>query len=405
MTVAVIITLCVLLLIAYIFDISSKYTRIPSVILLLMLGWGVKQGMHTFGIAITDLSRLLPILGTIGLVLIVLEGSLELELNTSKTPMIKKSLTSAFFPIMALTFGTAYLFHIIGGHSLKVSIINAIPLAVISSSIAIPSVRNLSSYNREFVTYESSLSDIVGVLFFNFMLMNEVISLGSFGTFSLELLVMIAVSLIATIILSFLMNRITHHIKFAPIILLVILIYEISKVFHLPALIFILVFGLFLGNLEKLARFKWIKKFNPEKLDLEVHKFKEIVIEAAFLIRALFFLLFGFLIEASDILKVDVLPWSMGITIAIFIIRAIFLSLLKLPFFPLLFIAPRGLITILLFLSIPMTERIPYVDNSLVIQVVLMTSLFMMIGLIVSGRDKELVEVNKQSIPDKSYDI
>ena len=35
-------------------------------------------------------------------------------------------------------------------------------LCVISSSIAIPSVKYLSSYNREFITYESSLSDIFG---------------------------------------------------------------------------------------------------------------------------------------------------------------------------------------------------------------------------------------------------
>jgi hypothetical protein len=41
--------------------------------------------------------------------------------------------------------------------------------------------------------------------------------------------------------LSFLLNKIQHHIKFVPIVLLIILIYEISKIFHLPALIFILV--------------------------------------------------------------------------------------------------------------------------------------------------------------------
>jgi hypothetical protein len=33
------------------------------------------------------------------------------------------------------------------------------------------------------------------------------------------------------------LNKIQHHIKFVPIVL-IILIYEISKIFHLPALIF-----------------------------------------------------------------------------------------------------------------------------------------------------------------------
>jgi hypothetical protein len=41
MTVQLIITLSVLLLFAYIFDISAAKTKIPSVVLLHLLGWGV----------------------------------------------------------------------------------------------------------------------------------------------------------------------------------------------------------------------------------------------------------------------------------------------------------------------------------------------------------------------------
>jgi len=84
-----------------------------------------------------------------------------------------------------------------------------------------------------------------------------------------------------------------HRIKFIPIILLVVLIYEVSKVYHLPALIFILLFGLSIGNIDELKRFKWIEKFKPNVLNREVIKFKELTTETAFLIRALFFLLFG----------------------------------------------------------------------------------------------------------------
>jgi len=397
MTAAIIIALCTLLLIAYSFDLSSKYTRIPSVILLLLLGWAVKQGTLFLGIQFPDLSQLLPILGTIGLILIVLEGALELELNQSKTPLIKKSMIAAILPMLALSALMTYLFCTLGSCDLRSSLINAIPLSVISSAIAIPSVRNLSSYHKEFVIYESSLSDIVGVLFFNFVVMNEVINLNSFAVFGMEFLLMILLSFIATIGLSFLMNRITHHIKFGPIIILVILIYEVSKVYHLPGLIFILLFGLFLGNLDELKRFKWIEKFKPEKLDLEVHKFKEIVIEAAFLIRALFFLLFGFLIETSDILNLDTMQWSFLITSSIFILRALCLRMLKLPLLPLLFIAPRGLITILLFLAIPVTAKIALVNNSLVIQVILLSAIFMMLGLLASGNKSEKPNENGES--------
>jgi len=43
MTSAILITICLLLLLAYVFDISSPLTKIPSVILLMLLGWVVKR--------------------------------------------------------------------------------------------------------------------------------------------------------------------------------------------------------------------------------------------------------------------------------------------------------------------------------------------------------------------------
>jgi cell volume regulation protein A len=371
----------VLLLIAYVFDLTSSKTKIPSVILLLLLGWAVKQLTVFLDIHLPDISTILPVLGTVGLILIVLEGSLELELNKSKLGLIKKSLFGALIPMIALAFLLAFAFSYFGHFGMKDSLINAIPFCVISSAIAIPSVRNLLPYNKEFVIYESSLSDIFGVLTFNFLALNETIDAVSFGNFALQLLIIIIISFIATIGLSLLLSKIEHHIKFVPIILLVVLIYAVSKVYHLPGLIFILLFGLSIGNLDELKRFKWIEKFKPEELNKEVKKFKELIIEGAFLVRALFFLVFGFLIETTEVLNTDTLLWSLGIVIFIFIFRAIQLKLSKLPLKPLLFVAPRGLITILLFLSIEPKNTISLVNNSLIIQVIILSALVMMFGL------------------------
>lgn len=381
MTVTIIITFCVLLLVAYVFDLTSSRTKIPSVIFLLLLGWSVRQLTVWFDMELPDFSAVLPGLGTIGLILIVLEGSLELELNRSKFGVIRKSFFGALAPMLALAFLFAFTIKHFGGFELKISLTNAIPLCVISSAIAIPSVRNLSKPNREFVIYESSLSDILGVLIFNFLALNEAIDNYSFRNFGLQLLIIVIVSFIATIGLSFLLNKIEHHIKFVPIILLVVLIYEVSKIFHLPGLVFILIFGLSIGNIDELKRFKWIEKFRPDELNKEVKKFRELTIEAAFLVRALFFLLFGYLIKTSEVLNADTFLWALGIVCCIFVFRAIQLKLSRLPLQPLLFVAPRGLITILLFLSIAPTQTIPLVNKSLIIQVIILTALIMMIGL------------------------
>lgn len=384
MTITIIITFCVLLLIAYVFDLTASKTKIPSVILLLLLGWAVRQLTSVLDVHLPDFSPVLPVLGTVGLILIVLEGSLELELNRSKFGLIRKSFWGALVPMIAIAFLLAFAFSRYGHSGFKDSLTNAIPFCVISSAIAIPSVRNLSSYSKEFVIYESSLSDILGVLIFNFLVFNETIDTHSFGTFALQLLIITVVSFIATIGLSFLLSKIEHHIKYVPIILLVVLIYAVSKIYHLPGLIFILIFGLSIGNLDELKRFRWLDKFKPDELNKEVNKFRELTVEGAFLVRALFFLLFGYLIETSEVLNADTFTWALGIVLLIFLFRTIQLKLSKLPLQPLLYVAPRGLITILLYLSIEPTHTISLVNKSLIIQVIILTALFMMIGLMMS---------------------
>jgi hypothetical protein len=272
------------------------------------------------------------------------------------------------------------------GYGLHRALANAIPLSIISSSIAIPSTRNFSAGQREFVIYESSISDILGVIFFNFITQHTSFGVLSFGLFFVELIIIVLISFIATGALSFMLSRLQHHVKFVPIMFLVILVYEISKVFHLPSLVFILVFGLFLNNLDKIKHLNFIKKLKPSVLRVEVKKFKELTIEATFLIRALFFLLFGYLIETSELMDTDTLAWSLGITAGIFLIRALVLKVAKLQLTPLVFVAPRGLITILLFLSLPPQLQIPLLSRPMIIQIIIFSALVLMVGALLNKK-------------------
>lgn len=389
MNYVIIAILCVLLLLAYIFTISASKTKIPSVILLLMLGWGVKQLTDVFHLVLPNLNPLLPLLGTVGLILIVLEGSLDLKLNKEKLPFVWKTLITAIVPLILTAIILAYCFYYFIDVSFKDGLINAIPLCIISSAIAISSVGHLNVFNKEFAIYESSLSDIIGVLFFNFITLNAVINLESVGNFGLQILIMIIISFIATAFLAFLLSKIDHHVKFAPIALLIILIFAVSEIYHLPALLFIMFFGLIMENFDELEKFKWIARLKPKTLDGEVQKFKELILESAFLVRSVFFLLFGFLMKTEDILNPDTFVIALLIVTMIYLIRAIQLKFFKVQLMPLLFIAPRGLITILLFLKITEENRIPYVNKALVIQIIVLTALFMMIGLVFNKNDKK----------------
>lgn len=374
------ITICSLLLFAYVFDIFSSKIKIPTVIILLLTGWLSQIIISGLDIKTPDLSDLLTPLGTLGLILIVLEGSLELEINRSKIPLIFKSGIGALGSIVLFNFIVSFLLIQFYDVSIHKALINAIPFSIISSAIAIPSSRSLPYSSREFIIYESSLSDIIGVVLFTFVTTYYTFHASIIGVFILQTILMLVISLAFSVLLVFLMKKVKHKVKFLPIVIFIILIYSIAKELHLPALIFILIFGLLLKNIQKLEKISFLKRFDFSSLDKEISKFNDLVYEMTFLIRVLFFILFGFLLSTNDIINTNSLYWSLPITVIIFLIRYIQLKATKEKIDPLLFIAPRGLITILLFLSIPASDLIPAINKSVITQVILLTSFVIMIA-------------------------
>ncbi|AEL25653.1 cation:proton antiporter domain-containing protein [Cyclobacterium marinum] len=404
MTLPIIIVLCALMLFAYFFDITSARTKIPPVILLFAMGWAANQAASFLDLDIPDLTTVLPFLGTIGLVLIVLEGALELDFDTSKLSFVGKTVLIAIIPVIVISLSLAYAIQFFADVAFKSALLNAIPFAIISSAIAIPSVQNLRAVNREFVTYESSVSDIFGVLLFNFLLEKKIMNAKTLGLFFGEIVMILIVTFFATIMLAFLLSRIKHPVKFAPIILMIVLIFAVSELYHLPALIFILLFGLFIGNLNQLKQSVFVKKLHTKSFKKEIKKFKELTMELTFLIRTLFFLVFGFLIETNELINTETLIWSVSITAGIFLLRALILKIFKINLLPLMFISPRGLVTILLYLSVPLTMSIPIINDSLIIQVIIFTSLAMMLGMLTSKpkKDKEESKSNEAGPQNQS---
>ena len=78
MTNYIILFFCLLILLAYLFDITSAYSKIPGVILLIGLGIGIQVLVSNTGFKIPDMEPMLPVVGTLGLILIVMEASLDL---------------------------------------------------------------------------------------------------------------------------------------------------------------------------------------------------------------------------------------------------------------------------------------------------------------------------------------
>jgi hypothetical protein len=122
---------------------------------------------------------------------------------------------------------------------------------------------------------------------------------------------------------------------------LIILIYEISKIFHLPALIFILVFGLSIGNLDELKHYRWTQQFRLDLLNKEVIKFRELIIEATFWLEHYSFFIWVFNQNRRNY-KCRLSGYELWNS---FLLRFIQLKVSKIPLFLSTFVAPRGLIT------------------------------------------------------------
>lgn len=101
MTNYIIIALCIIIILSYFFDITSKYTKIPGVLLLILLGILVRFIVNKTGFFIPNMEPVLPVIGTLGLILIVMEASLDLKLKKEK----KLSFLNQFYlPLYYLLF-------------------------------------------------------------------------------------------------------------------------------------------------------------------------------------------------------------------------------------------------------------------------------------------------------------
>jgi NhaP-type Na+/H+ or K+/H+ antiporter len=378
--------LSILVLISYLFEVISPRTKIPSVLLVLLLGIGIKQFLIYLAIPAPVLDHVLPLLGTIGLILIVFEGALELPIDRTNVPMIRKSVLSSLISLILTSASIAFFFKIAFAASLQQGMLYAIALSVISSAIAVPTARLFSKEQSSFIVFESSFSDIIGVLLFNFFLLNEKITVISGLNFILQIFFSLIISILGTAVLVFLLNNLKHKIRFIPIIAVMLIMYAVAKYFHLSALILVLVMGLFLANSEKFSQQLNRFKLNPQRLLTEVKKLEEIIAELTFVIRVSFFLLFGYTLNIQELFNPNTALLASVVVMAIVFFRALLLWILKLPWFPYLFIAPRGLITLLLFMSIPLTLVIPQISKGFITQVVVMSILIMMISTVFSSK-------------------
>ena len=387
-----------IVIISYFFNSYSEKSGIPAVLMLISLGIVVSF----FKPWDENFNSLLKLLGTVGLILIVLEAALDLKLLKEKVGIIIKSLLVSIVGLGGTSYIAAlFLSFVVVDLNLTQALLLTIPLSILSSAIILPSISSLKENKREFMIYESTFSDIVGIISFYAVL-------GFVGSSDPEnilpatfrdLFFTIIISLVISYILIYVFQKLKGHAKLFLLISVLLVLYSLGKMMHLSSLIIILIFGLILSN-YKLFFKGFLKEFIlEEKVEKILDDFRLVTVESAFVVRTFFFILFGWSIVFSDLLNFKVVGIGMVLLIIIYLVRALVLFVFNGTYklekiTPEVFLAPRGLITILLFYSIPL-EYIPDIGlfRGVLLFVILFSCLIMTWSLIKEKKKLELKEV------------
>lgn len=398
---SILILLPLIIIFSYFFDLLAKKTKFPSVILLMITGMIARIIANQYGFENTVLlNSLIPVLGTIGLILIVMEGALELEIKKEKIGLIFSGFLAAFvILILNIILLKSFFINILEIPN-NTAVLYAIPLSIISSAVVIPSANGLLNKDKEFIIYESTFSDILGIVFFNYCLQQiesnqSLIRSEPLMQLGLQILGIIFLSLVLTYFLAKLIQKINHHVKFFLILAILILVYAVGKSFHFPTLLTIFIFGIFLGNGGDL-----LPRFMTNTLDVEETKkslfeFHVLTSESTFLVRTFFFLFFGFSITMESFISPLPYFYALAILIIMFGARHLYFSIARFNFntTPLVFMSPRGLISILLFLQLGALNdtnlKTNIIDERVLLLVILFSMLIMLLGTL---KKSEIIE-------------
>ncbi|OGU93901.1 MAG: hypothetical protein A2475_03075 [Ignavibacteria bacterium RIFOXYC2_FULL_35_21] len=389
------ILLCVIIILSYFYNYISSKIKVPSVILLILTGVFIKYIINATRFNFEIPMDILSVVGTLGLILIVFEGAIELELKHKKRKVINRAFFSASIQIILAALLIGLIIYLLTGTNFKNAIIYALPLSVISSAIAIPSAHILTNEKKEFITYESTMSDIIGIILFNFIVSNNVINLLNISGFAFSIVITLILSAVISILLLLMLNKIQLKAKLMFLLSLLVLLYASGKLLHLSSLILVLILGLVINN-HHLITDKFKKFFNRELIEEDHKILKTITQEMSFLVRTLFFVIFGFSIDFGLIADFKTIYTGSLILLCIYFLRFFYLKLIiKSHLFPEIFIAPRGLITILLYYSIPIQYKIINFEDSIIVFVILVSSVLMAVGLITSNMSIIEENINK----------
>ncbi len=367
--------LSLLIIIAYAFDEIARRTKFSAVILLIFTGILARIGVELFlGLDIQSITTMVPILGTIGLIMIILEEAVNIKISRHKL----KTLLTALFTSIALLYINilllSWIFQRFFDFDFPSSLMYSIPLSVISSAVTIPNIKGGITLDRRFFNYETSFSVILGIVSFYYAVSQfeqnkSPVATDEIASQLILFSLIFLVSLGLCFILIWVLRLIQHPSKYFLILSIIFGLYSIGTIQNYPVLFIIFAFGLFISNAHLLIPSKLKSKFDFRNFETGVADFKLFTVGIGFLVRLFFSLIFGFSIVYSDFNSPWPFLYGLGLFIVLFIPRYLFFMIFKSMIYfgktfrlvkprfefqmaPMSHLSPRILTSILLFIQI-----------------------------------------------------
>lgn len=373
------------LIISYLFTLLANKTKIPSVLMLIVSGMLLREGLKMVDVVDVNWMPILEVLGIVGLILIVLEAALDLRLTKSKIKMILSSFTIALVAVLINGVLIAFVIQaFLPNIDFTISLIYAMPFSIISSAIVLPSIHHLEENKREFLVYESTFSDIIGIMIFYFLI--EHIEATSTTAVGLSILGNISITLVISVVLSYglllLLQRFNKGMKLVLLIAILLILYAVGKLMHFSPLLIILMFGLMLANPGVFFKKFMAKYYKPEEIKTVYAEFHMITGETAFVVRTFFFVIFGASLSVASLASTQVIILSMVSLIVIYGSRwLLFRGIQGKKIYPQVFVAPRGLISVLLFFAIPKELHLKDFEAGILLFIILFSNIIMAVSM------------------------
>ncbi len=139
----------------------------------------------------------------------------------------------------------------------------------------------------------------------------------------------------------------------------------------------ILLFGLALNNPSLITRFRPFRNWVDERYPATLNEFKLFTGELTFAVRGFFFILLGYWTDLSMLNSPHAWITAGVVLLVIYTSRYAILQMARVDLAdPLTWLAPRGLITVLLFIATKEAMNLPaYIDGAIMLVVLISSSL------------------------------